>query len=249
MVETLRFTRGNLPHWLVADHAYFVTIRLAGTIPKSVVTGLQAERDALAKVSADEETLTELARRQFLLVERCLHAVDNRRNWLVRPGVPELVLSNLDWLEKRLGWHTYAATVLANHMHVLLRNNEGRSDRLLEDLGRYKSYVATQINREMGRHGPFWAREGFDHWCRDEAKVIGVARYICENPVKAGLAQTWTDWPWTRCVEWLRPGGNSGSVLSALVPSNGTKVEGRTLHREEQRPHRGRCTQRRSGPA
>jgi hypothetical protein len=76
MVETLRFTRGNLPHWLVADHAYFVTIRLAGTIPKSVVTELQTERDALAKANANEEALTELARRQFLRVERCLHAVD-----------------------------------------------------------------------------------------------------------------------------------------------------------------------------
>ena len=45
MVETLRFTRGNLPHWLVADHAYFVTIRLAGTISRQVITELQAERD------------------------------------------------------------------------------------------------------------------------------------------------------------------------------------------------------------
>ncbi len=44
MVETVRFSRGNLPHWLVADHAYFITIRLTGTVPKSVVAELQAER-------------------------------------------------------------------------------------------------------------------------------------------------------------------------------------------------------------
>ena len=54
MVETLRFTRGNLPHWLVADHAYFVTIRLAGTIPKSVLTELQTEQNALVKANANE---------------------------------------------------------------------------------------------------------------------------------------------------------------------------------------------------
>ena len=101
MVETLRFTRGNLPHWLVADHAYFVTIRLAGTIPKSVVAELQAERDALTKVHANDEARNDLARRQFLQIERCLHAVDNTRDWLTRPGVPEILLANLDWLDEK----------------------------------------------------------------------------------------------------------------------------------------------------
>ena len=205
MVETLAFVRGNLPHWLVADHAYFVTIRLAETIPKSVLAELQAERNARAKASANEEVLTGLARRQFLQVERCLHAVDNTRDWLTRPGVPELALANLDWLETQRGWQVYAATVLASHLHLLLRNNEERSGHLLEDIGIYKSYVATLANRLLGRKGTFWACEGFDHWCRDKAKVIGVARYICANPLKAGLVKQWTDWPWTRCVEWLRP--------------------------------------------
>ncbi len=205
MPHTLRFTRGNLPHWLVADHAYFVTIRLSGTIPKSVVTELQAERDALAKAHANEDALSDLARRHFLQVERCLHAVDNTRDWLTRPGMPEIVMASLDWLETQRGWQVYAATVLSNHVHLLLRNNEGRSEHLLKDIGNYKSYVATQVNRVLDRTGTFWAREGFDHWCRDEAKVIGVARYICQNPVKAGLVKTWTDWPWTRCVAWLQP--------------------------------------------
>jgi len=205
MVETLRFTRGNLPHWLVADHAYFVTIRLAGTIPKSVVSELQAERDALAQDGPNEKALTELARRQFARVEGCLHAVDNDRDWLTRPGVPVIVFGNLDWLEKQRGWQVYAATVLSNHVHLLLRNHEGRSGELLDDLGQYKNYVARHANGVLGRTGSFWAREGFDHWCRDEAKVVGVARYICANAVKAGLVKTWSDWPWTRCLEWLRP--------------------------------------------
>jgi len=220
MVETVRFTRGNLPHWLVADHAYFVTIRLAGTIPASVLTELQAERDALVNADAHEEPMTELMRRQFLQVEHCLHAVDNRRDWLTRPGVPEIMLANLDWLATQRGWQVYAATVLANHVHLLLRNNGGRSGHLLEDIGSYKSYVAVQANRVLGRKGTFWAREGFDHWCRDEAKVIGVARYICANPVKAGLVQAWSDWPWTRCAEWLRP--DMESPIGSVTPGSST---------------------------
>ena len=131
--------------------------------------------------------------------------MDNTRAWLTRPGVPELVLANLDWLTEQRGWHIYAATVLSNHVHLLLRNGEGRNGSLLGDLASFKSFVATQANRVLDRKGTFWAREGFDHWCRDESKVIGVARYICQNPVKAGLVAAWADWPWTRCEEWLRP--------------------------------------------
>ena len=36
-------------------------------------------------------------------------------------------------------------------------------------------------------------------------RTVRVARYTCANPVKAGLVKAWSDWPWTRCVEWLRP--------------------------------------------
>jgi putative transposase len=205
MVETLSFTRGNLPHWLVTDHAYFVTLRLAGTIPKTVVAQLQAERSALAKANADEQTLTALSRRQFLRVEQSLHAIDNTRDWLTRPGVPEIVLGNLDWLRQERGWRIYAATALSNHVHLLLRNAESRNGRLLEDIARYKNFVAAQANRILDRKGPFWSRESFDHWCRDEGKVIGVARYICQNPVQAGLVRKWYEWPWTKCEEWLRP--------------------------------------------
>ncbi len=215
MVETVRFSRGNLPHWLVADHAYFITIRLTGTVPKSVVAELQAERAALAKADSSEDALTELARRQFLRVEQCLHAVDNERDWLTCPGVPEMLLANLVWLETQCGWHVYAATVLSNHMHLLMRNNKGRSAELMENIGQYKGYTARLANRILDRTGTFWAREGFDHWCRDEAKVIGVARYICNNPVKAGLVKAWSDWPWTRCVEWLRSGWNDAGAAGS----------------------------------
>ena len=205
MAETLRFTRGNLPHWLVADHTYFVTLRLVGTLPKSVVVELEAERAALVEAHNTEKALAALARRQFLQIERTLHAVDNARNWLTRPGIPEIVLDNLSWLEAQRGWLVHAATVLSNHVHLLLRNTAGRSEHLLDDLGNYKIYVATRINRLLGRTGTLWAREGFDHWCRDDDRVRSAARYICDNPVKAGLVKRWVEWPWTRCVEWLRP--------------------------------------------
>lgn len=205
MVETLKFRRGNLPHWLVADHTYFVTIRLINTIPKSVVAELEAQRTALAHLPSTAPQRTNLARQQFVRIDQILHAVDPSRDWLTRPGIPEIILDNLVWLEWQRGWRINAATVLSNHVHLLLRNHAGRSGFLLHDLGAYKAYVAAVINRCLNRQGTLWAHEGFDHWCRNDEKVRQVAYYICMNPVRAGLVNDWRAWPWTRCVDWLQP--------------------------------------------
>ncbi len=43
-VQTLSFTRGRLPHWLVAGHAYFVTLCRKGCLPARVVEELREER-------------------------------------------------------------------------------------------------------------------------------------------------------------------------------------------------------------
>jgi len=58
MVETIRFCRGNLPHWLVADRTYFVTMRLNGTLPRSVVE--YAQKVFSDKSSVDHSIVKEV---------------------------------------------------------------------------------------------------------------------------------------------------------------------------------------------
>ncbi len=205
MVETIRFTRANLPHWMVADRPYFVTLRLAGTLPRHVVRELKQERESLlSSPDVAEREWTELHRRQFARVDRILDAVSGDRSWLSKPEIAELVLNNFAWFEQR-GWRTFAAVLMANHIHAVVRNTAGRNGCLLEDLGHFKSYTGDRVNRILGGKGAFWADEDFDHWCRDESQVIGACRYTCMNPVKAGLVKTWKDWPWVRCEEQYQP--------------------------------------------
>ena len=207
-VHTLRFTRRKLPHWLVADRSFFVTIRLTGTLPKSVVEELREERDRLRDEACSEEEMLTVLRRQFVRIEEILDSCDPERGWLTRDGVAKCVLDRLSWMSgPDRGWDVYAATVMGNHVHLLLRNTMGRTESLLSDLGQYKRQAAYVANRKLDRTGALWAREDFDHWCRDEAKVIGAVRYIAENPVKAGLCKRWQDWPWTRIERcWMERG-------------------------------------------
>ena len=93
-----------------------------------------------------------------------------------------------------------AFVIMAHHVHVLLWPLVDPS-RLLKSL---KGYTARAANRLLGRTGePFWQRESYDHWVRDEAERNRIAAYIENNPVKAGLVARAKDYPWRR-QEWRR---------------------------------------------
>ena len=198
-VETISFRRRNLPHWLVADRTYFVTVRLKGTLPADVVEALRLEREQLrAQEPDDEDAMNQLRIRQFDKIESILDAGSLGEPWMSRPKVADLVFGNLAWLDDVRGWRIHAACVMPTHLHVLMRNTEGRNGELCTDLGLFKNYTAREANRVLGRKGAFWTPEDFDHWCRSDAKVTAATEYIRDNPVKAGLASSREEWKWIR---------------------------------------------------
>ena len=195
---TLKFTRRNLPHWLVADHSYFITLRLKGTLPKQVVEDFRKQRNN----SEDEAHTIELARRQFASIERILDSASGE-HWLTAPEVAPLVWDSLNWIRDR-GWLIYTAVLMSSHIHLLMRNEEGRTQYLLEDIAQFKNYTARKANGALGRSGSFWAREDFDHWIRSREKFEGTVRYIANNPVKAGLIDHWSKWRWLSIDESVK---------------------------------------------
>jgi REP element-mobilizing transposase RayT len=84
--------------------------------------------------------------------------------------------------------------IMANHVHVLLRPLVA-PPQLLKAL---KGSTAREANRLLNRTGePFWQRESYDHWVRDQGEWNRIVRYIERNPVKAGLASRIEDYPWS----------------------------------------------------
>ena len=204
MVETISFSRRSLPHWLVADRTYFVTRRIANSLPAAVVEELRAERDALHQQKcSDESRWLKLYRAQFVRVDEILDAdKENDECKLTNGDIPNIILKSLDWLVHDAGWCIYAATIMSTHIHLVMRNNKGRTGELLDDIEKFKRFTGSAANRSVGRTGRFWARDDFDHWCRTQDKVNSAITYVRQNPVKAGLVKEWQEWPWT--VELLK---------------------------------------------
>src|SRR4029077_9686016 len=72
-----------------------------------------------------------------------------------------------------------------NHVHFLLRPL-GETSRALQWI---KGTTAREANQLLARTGnPFWQRESYHHWVRDESQMSRIVAYIENNPVTAGLA-------------------------------------------------------------
>ena len=201
-------SRGYLPHVKREGASYFVTFRLADSLPKQVVLELQADRAArlhrfFAQLEArkrhpqapaptdTQETIDRDYRRQ---VERYLDKGVGAC-YLDRPEIAELVANALRYFEGQR-YHLTDWVVMPNHVHAVVwpMPNE-----LLGDIVKsWKGYTGREANKLLRRVGePFWQKEPFDHWIRDDDEKARIGRYVRHNPVTAGLCTAPEHWQWS----------------------------------------------------
>ncbi len=75
--------------------------------------------------------------------------------------------------------------VMPNHVHALVRPlGEWELEQILHS---WKTFTAKAINRHLGRRGPVWWKESFDHLVRGAEHFAKFQGYIADNPAKARL--------------------------------------------------------------
>lgn len=96
--------------------------------------------------------------------------------------------------ENRHWFDLHAYVIMPNHVHVLIDTLESL-EIVFQSI---KRFSAREANAVLGRTGqPFWQEESFDHWMRDEQEFRVTARYIEQNPVRAGLVERATEYRWS----------------------------------------------------
>ena len=90
--------------------------------------------------------------------------------------------------------HIYAYCVMPNHVHLLIQENEWT-------LGQCVKYIADiyvrYYNMKYGRVGHLLQDRFRSEPCNNEAYFIVLIRYIHQNPVKAGLANSAGDYDYS----------------------------------------------------
>jgi REP element-mobilizing transposase RayT len=182
----LRIYRRALPHWRQDGATYFVTCRLADSLPGHLVAQLEQLRKTLL-AHADEGTACLQADREYFRKMKGYLDMGHGACWLKQAELAELVNAacrHFDGGRYELG----EASVMPNHTHILVRPLPGYE---LEDiLHSWKSYTARQINAAVGRTGSLWQEESYHRLVRDSLELSRTERYIRNNALPPEKRET-----------------------------------------------------------
>lgn len=181
-----RQSENRLPRWQQTGATYFVTFRLADSIPLDVLDKWQGDREAWLRLHPepwDGEIEIEYHRRFSGVLEERLDEGCGAC-WLRRRDCAEIVTEALRYFDgERVAMISFI--VMPNHIHALfVQNSEWPLAKLIRS---WKGFTAREINKLLGRSGTFWQRDYFDRLVRDEKHFANCVRYIRRNPGRAKL--------------------------------------------------------------
>jgi len=139
-----------------------------------------------------------------------------------RPATVSIILSSLQHLTAQ-GFKVYAFVILENHLHLVVQ-----SDRLADDLARFKSYTAKQLIQYLAEHNvsqildqlafykkahkadrayQFWQEGCHPEWIQNDEMMRQKIEYIHNNPVKRGYVDLPEHWCYSSARNYLGQAG------------------------------------------
>ncbi|HKL22027.1 MAG TPA: exodeoxyribonuclease VII large subunit, partial [Tichowtungia sp.] len=176
----------NLPHWQQEGVTYFITFRLADSIPQKKLRKWKTDRELWLKNHLEPYSDAEKNEYHHLFSEKIQDWLDagNGLCLLAEKENAQIVaaaLQHFDGERYTLGeW-----VVMPNHIHALITPNKEHS--LEEILHSLKSFTAHKINKRTESTGQIWQHESYDHIVRSPEQLYHFEQYIHNNPAKAGI--------------------------------------------------------------
>jgi REP element-mobilizing transposase RayT len=173
--------RGKLPHWRQEGTIYFVTFRLADSLPQAKLEWLRREKEIWLRLNPEPRTDSQ----QHQYRERFTQTVDRwldagyGRCILARhdcKAIMEASLMRFDGVRYKLG----EFVVMPNHVHAIVVPIDGYQ--LAWILHSWKSFTAHEFNRILNSSGLVWRHESFDHIARSAEHLAIFETYIRNNP-------------------------------------------------------------------
>jgi putative transposase len=211
----MNFYRRHLPHLQLPFADYFLTFRLAGSLPTPVarrsIIELQGRTDvrlSMDPTHARQPPIPSYRLHRIREFQQIVHPGAPGPRWLAKPEVAGIVKEGLPYRDVR-HLTLYAFCIMPTHIHIACHAGVRDSSPMpiIDVLANFKWYTALKCNKVLHRSGAFWLQECYDHVIRSGPELERTIRYIVNNPVKAGLARRWQDWRWTYCRADMVPVG------------------------------------------
>jgi REP element-mobilizing transposase RayT len=182
----LKITERNLPHWTTDGAIYWVTFRMADSLPQEKLKFWKTARDAWTALHPEPWSKTDWREYDKLFGEQFDKWLDAGfgSQALANRQIREVVHNALLCFHgQRHELHN--AVIMPTHVHLLIRPFSG--EQLSELLKGLKGSSARKVNVLLKRTGAFWMEESYDHIVRNEEQYRYYHHYIRTNPARAGL--------------------------------------------------------------
>ncbi len=144
------------------------------------------------------------------VVARC----NNREFYFTTAEDFAVLVAHLRELVRTYEVTIYAYTLMSNHVHLLLQAPP--HDALGRPLRWFLTETARAFHMARGRRGHFWERRYRSCLVEEDLYALAALRYLDRNPVRAGLVEDPTIYPWSSCAAYAR--GTPNPVVT-LHPS------------------------------
>jgi REP element-mobilizing transposase RayT len=192
-MSEIHFHRRNLPHLYSAEGIYFITFRLADSLPQSKVAEIKLaiENKELKDVKSFERLLKKY--------DNLLDSGHYGNKYLLNSKMAEICKQTLHYPDKK-DYNLICYCIMPNHVHLvfeLLKMNKGIS-KIMQSIKRISARKSNQI---LNRTGKFWQDESYDRLVRDDKELYFIIRYVLMNPVNAGFTDDWNSWKYSYCIK------------------------------------------------
>lgn len=156
------FYKRNLPHYTPEGRVFFITSRLANSLPHNVIEQLKRDKQKEEKLIAGIKNINlkkeEYYKNQKLYFAKFDNALDNLSNgpyWLKDERAAEIVKEAFHYRDGNV-YDLYAYTIMPNHIHILIKplvgqlppaNLVGHGDKLSEPKDNTKGKEFEQLNK------------------------------------------------------------------------------------------------------
>ncbi|MBI5353560.1 MAG: 2-succinyl-5-enolpyruvyl-6-hydroxy-3-cyclohexene-1-carboxylic-acid synthase [Chloroflexi bacterium] len=201
------YYRRNLPHLHPEGHPFFITFRLADSLPLEILADLkhQLERELSAIKDNPDTEHDKIKKKHFARYDDWLDRCEFGPRWLENDSIARIVIEKIHSLNQAR-YNLIGYCIMPNHVHLLIEslirgnaNHNGKSAKypITETLRLLKGGTARACNLVLEREGHFWQQESYDRYIRDEQEFTRIIKYVLNNPVKAGLVKEWKDWQYS----------------------------------------------------
>ncbi len=116
-----------------------------------------------------------------------------RRALFQNPAVASILEDALFHYRDQGNYKVHRHVVMPDHFHAIL--TPGESTTLEKSMQLIKGGSSHRIGQSLGTRFPVWHAGFTEHQIRDQRDFESHAKYIDENPVKAGLSPTPAEYP------------------------------------------------------